>query len=263
MKKILPILLIFILIVSACSGEKEEKKKDAKKESNQIVEADGTLNLKNYLHKKGNFAYLVSNEDGSQNLSEETRVEAIVLSEGKKIKLYNSGFDNPNPIRIKQLNKIDSKQQMKDFSKLIDNEIYKEFITDLNNTAKRKTDIYNKSSEDGEEIEYQPEKSKYSEPKSRELIYEVGEDINKNKATFINVKPRTLYNNTNISKFNKPKLVEENNEKKGFNFSDVLPLTKVNNKNYIGLSTISDDHNEARMIIVEAPKGTKKISSGL
>lgn len=265
MKKILPILLIFILIVSACSGEKEEKKKDAKKESNQIVEADGTLNLKNYLHKKGNVAFLVRNTDGSQTLDEKTKVDAIIVSKGKEMQVFNTGYDLVKSAQVKHINKMKSNKEISELGLAFDQELFKRFLNEVNTENQRKTDKLNEinASRDKETHVFEPINLEYNEPSDRKIDYSSGENIKGESAVFINAAPRQLINTTNPATRYKPSIEVDKNTDQGYNFSDYLPLTKVNNKNYIGLSTISDDHNEARMIIVEAPKGTKKISSGL
>ncbi|MCO4096955.1 hypothetical protein KFX46_08035 [Macrococcus canis] len=265
MKKILPILLIFILIVSACSGEKQEKKKDTKKESNQIVEADGTLNLKNYLHKKGNVAFLVRNTDGSQTLNEETKVEAIIVSKGKEMQVFNTGYEMINSALLKDINKKKSNNDIAVLGADFDKEIFKIFVNEVNTRHKRDTDKQNEldGSRGKETHVFEPINLEYNEPSDRKIDYSSGENIKGESAVFINAAPRQLINITNPATRYKPGIEVDKNTDQGYNFSDYLPLTKVNNKKYIGLSTISDDHNEARMIIVEAPKGTKKISSGL
>lgn len=262
MKKILPILLIFILIVSACSGEKEEKKKDAKKESNQIVEADGTLNLKNYLHKKGNVAFLVRNTDGSQTLDEKTKVDAIIVSKGKEMQVFNTGFEEVNSLLLEDINKMGSNKQAADMGKIFDKALLERDLKYMNETHKKGTDRTNKKNEDwGKEThEFIPLTKEYTLPEDRKLVYEEREEHGK-KAIFMNVKPRTWHNNT--SNYYEPKLRIVYNSDIGYNFTEMLPLTEAGNKKYIGISTVANDQNEAKMVIVEAPKGTKKISSGL
>lgn len=276
MKKILSLLLVFVLFVTACSGNKEdEAEKSSKNKNVELVGEDGTLNFKKALEKDGSIAYILSNglNDDTGKPSKESAVESIILNENGKLAVYDTGYDRTSGLYMDKLNDREQKEIIK-IAKVLDKDFLSEDIRKIKNHTKEKYDKLKKMKNEEEQkksnremvvAQYEEAKKlKYQTPKYYKRDYDktyYGEDDK--PAIFMELVPREFSekkykNSETINQF-----YLEENKGEGFTFTTPLEITNINGKEYIGYKTNDSGDGDVRMVVIEAPKGTKSVSSGL
>ncbi|TDL95530.1 hypothetical protein [Macrococcus carouselicus] len=268
MKKILPLLIIFALFVTACGGNKEAEKKEEKKDDGKILQDDGMLNFKNALEKDGAVAYLLSNNsaDKSGKLQPDSRVEGIIVNENGKITVYNTGYHYEKSIKLNQLDDL-SEDIVKENGVNGDKAIIEKKIQEARAVYKINYENINTNDNKSDDAVIKRYESavnlKYRAPEPKDLIYKM-KDQGEEKAIFINALPNDVEevgykDDENISVL---KIVDGKDN--GFTLTEPTDLISTGKKQYIGYKTKANENNsDFRAIAVEAPKGTKGITSGL
>lgn len=263
MKKILPLLIILVLFVTACGGNKEAEKKEVKKDDGKILQDDGMLNFKNMLNTKGTVVYLLSNkdDDNSGQPNSKSRIDAMMINEKDgKVRVYNTGYDTPTSLWLGQLDDSDD-EQIVEVANKADKAFIEEQIKYAKNTMEAKKEKLvtpdNQMPSDLQ-VEYDSAMNlKYRQPVLKDIIYGT-EKREKGTSLYLNIEPHQIKHGTKYS------LVD--NIKSSFYVMKPTPVMEIGKKKYIGY--VSQEYGttgdgEVVMIVVEAPKGTKGITSGL
>lgn len=277
MKKILSLMLVFVLFITACGNKEDGTKKGNVESKDELVGKDGTLNFKKAMERDGSIAYLLVNEvvgDESGMPNKDSKVEAIVLNEGGKTSVYDTGHNRSRGLHLRKLKKNYSDKTIRQIAKDYDEFVVKRDIESYKKESEEKLKRFKRDMKKGEEkslgykdvtnLYNSARQLKYSKPPKYKMEYSediVGDD--KESAIFMEVVPRFLGQvgddkNPDISKYGMTEGVGS-----GYSFTTPLPITEVNGKKYIGYSTTDEGYGDVRMIVIEAPKGTKKVSSGL
>lgn len=276
MKKILSLMLVFVLFITACGNKENGTKKENVESKDELVGKDGTLNFKKAMERDGSIAYLLVNEvvgDESGMPNKDSKVEAIVLNEGGKTSVYDTGHNRSRGLHLRKLKKNYSDKTIRQIAKDYDEFVVKRDIKNINREAERKYKNFKSDMKKGEEkslgykdvtnLYNSARKLKYSKPPKYKMSYYEDTHDDGESTIFMEVVPRYLGDmvdkeNPDLSKYGMIQGVGS-----GYHFTTPLPITEVNGKKYIGYSTTDEGYGDVRMIVIEAPKGTKKVSSGL
>lgn len=270
MKRTVPLFVALTLLISGCGVNQENRNSEEKQPAKKEVQKQNNINFKNYIKTKGSVIYLVSNRDGdsSNRLNGESRVDAMMVSEGRgKAKVFNTGYGYSKSLRLEQFDDVEKKVIYEVARKgdrgFIEDQIKQAQRAMEEKEAKVSTPSASATPELREEYE-SIQQLKYTEPAEKEINYG-SKKINGEKALYLNIVPQQITHKKSegLHKDSDGVYAIEANAETLIYFNEPTSVIKVGNKNYIGFKVINNADNGFGMIVVEAPKGTKGITSGL
>lgn len=248
MKRFVPLLIIIIFLVAACSSNKNDE--------NKIEKEENYLDFKKSLTKDGNISFILYDVNGE--ITEDSIVKATIIRKNGKEVVYRSNNDMNKGVPLKNFDGKTDEEIIK-AAKKNEKFIINDQIKYVREKAQRKYESDKRPHIKA--LLESTKKLKYEEPKPRDLEYEASKDDDGDSYIYANLVPKYIkeVENPEIEGGGIYKIKED--VKDVYFFERPTKMLNLGDDKYIGFEGETDDDYYA--VVTKAPKNTKGVTSGL